>query len=1083
MLGDGVSTKPFSAVKPRWRPYIGKNMGHVFRLPGCCIGFFLALAQLWGASSLNAQKIDHPFDVGVRIQSGELRQLADLIQDTKPEYARLTFEDSIRDRLNPYKPGWDSWYSGKRFYMHYREPGQKRGYLYLDGHCSWVVRNLETLEDISISGMDQLNYGTKPTMYNGDFIMIGGYGFFRFHRNWFKWDPRGGFAIEHFWNDQRDSLGYRPPNVLHAVWRDDANKSFLALGNARILDEPTGPLPANFEAREEFNSKKLSEFQLWKYPDNPKGKKGELVHYRDIHSEVFRGMSPIGSVETSSWVIFILDDTYSTPAIHKKTLEWYGLTADNSLPFGDKKELYGWMVNGDSLSVVSEGTIISKIDVTAHMEDFRKAHPEAFSAESAFLRDPVQPFAGLPLYVLYLIGAGMLALGGVIAYQQRNKQRVEVKLNKISTQVEILELFSRRIYHSVHAPDILWSIAEQCVESLGFAESSVYTKTEDGQSWSRESVAQIQSLQMREGHVPDILPIDLGPVGLAGQRGLVHAEKPQNPQTMFGSKILKRSVLAVPIVCDGSVIGVIEGAFERIHEFEAGHKKILQNVANLVGQKLGRSLSERKTLEFARFYEDNPSPVMRVAKDGLVLLTNDSAKAHFGSIAMVGETLDWSKLVHAANESLVEKQTATLSESHRTRIYQVKLVPNPEFNFVNIYAYEVTELERAKSRAEKAERAKADFLSVMSHEIRTPLNAIMGLNEIMLQEEVNDDQKQKLKYVQYSGKHLLSLVNDILSLEQLNKGEGLLETHPFDLRKLLQSLMLDFESRASDRGNKMRIEWSEGVPTVVEGNRHWITQMVNNLLDNAIKFTSRGEVILRIRKGISPEMILIDVEDTGIGVAEEHLTRITDPFEQVLTGPKNTGEKGTGLGLAITKRLATLHGGKLELQSALGVGSTFTLALVLPEADASQSSSRKGERKAPAPGTSGKDVPSDALLVLIADDNPLNLLVAQKLVERLGHTVQTAVHGEDAVAKWKEDRPDVILMDLQMPVMDGFEATKVIRTMCETRGIAHQRIVALTADAEPGTRVSALEAGMDEVLVKPADAIALHRAIHAMSPH
>ena len=173
----------------------------------------------------------------------------------------------------------------------------------------------------------------------------------------------------------------------------------------------------------------------------------------------------------------------------------------------------------------------------------------------------------------------------------------------------------------------------------------------------------------------------------------------------------------------------------------------------------------------------------------------------------------------------------------------------------------------------------------------------------------------------------------------------------------------------------------------------------------------------------------------------------------------------------------------MEFGLITGILSTFTLALVLPEADASQSTARKGERKAPAPITSGKDVPSDALLVLIADDNPLNLLVAQKLVERLGHTVQTAVHGEDAVAKWKEDRPDVILMDLQMPVMDGFEATKVIRTMCETRGIAHQRIVALTADAEPGTRVSALEAGMDEVLVKPADAIALHRAIHAMSPH
>ena len=256
------------------------------------------------------------------------------------------------------------------------------------------------------------------------------------------------------------------------------------------------------------------------------------------------------------------------------------------------------------------------------------------------------------------------------------------------------------------------------------------------------------------------------------------------------------------------------------------------------------------------------------------------------------------------------------------------------------------------------------------------------------------------------------------------------------------------------------------------GNRHWVSQMVNNLVDNALKFTARGEIHVSVKPGLSPELVLIEVEDSGIGIAEEHLARIVDPFEQILTGPKNTGEKGTGLGLAITKRLASLHGGKLTVQSTLAVGSTFCLALVLPASSANPSPVKKEEE---APTASSVE-----LQVLVVDDNALNLMVAQKLVERLGHNVVTAVNGEDAIAQWKRHTPDVVLMDLQMPVMDGLEATRAIRAQSKAQGLGHQRIVALTADAEASTRTEAFEAGVDEVVVKPADAITLHRVLHAL---
>ena len=302
-----------------------------------------------------------------------------------------------------------------------------------------------------------------------------------------------------------------------------------------------------------------------------------------------------------------------------------------------------------------------------------------------------------------------------------------------------------------------------------------------------------------------------------------------------------------------------------------------------------------------------------------MLLTNDSARAHFGAPAIVGETLQ-NELVLGAQQAYEGGTATSMSASHKNRIYQLKVVPNLEFGFVNVYAFEVTELEQAKSRAQKAERAKADFLSVMSHEIRTPLNAILGLNEVMLLDNPDAEQQRQLKYIRYSGQQLLTLVNDILNLEALHANDASLKAKSFNLHALLTQLLDGFDAKAQERNNTLQFEWHADLPHHLSGNRHWVSQMVSNLIDNALKFTSRGEVSVRVMPGITPEMIFIEVEDNGSGIAEEHLVRITDPFEQILTGPKNTGEKGTGLGLAITKRLATLHGGKLLVQSTEGVG-------------------------------------------------------------------------------------------------------------------------------------------------------------------
>ena len=1042
------------------------------------LGLLAAPASIWSQCNRGC-----PDEVKKRFESGEIYELRDLLLEHNPEYARLTYENQTSAQEFP--TGLDPWYArGKRFFTFKRHPFDELGFLYLDGHMSWLVHDLDAMSDISLSGLDGITNGTFPAIYHDKFYMIGGYGNFRYHRNWYYNNPRRGIEFADFSQASTALIrsGSEPPNILHGVWRDEDRKAFFYLVNAHALHEPNDPPSKKLDKLSPALRSTVEQFQIWEVPDRNVDSVSVYEHVKDINSMVFGSKPPAGIFESKSWVIIVDHDTKSTSLLNKANWEYIQLQRDHELPFGSKSGLYGWLIKGDTILVIGDGQVEEIVDLNAHVDRFEDMKPDVQDQKENFLLEPRKAqfvfTNNNPSPPWEWLAIGLLALVGVIVWSRQQLTPMKGELKNMTKQIQVVEYFSRSIFRSTNAEDILWDITAKTISQLQFTQCEVFLLADDDKTWVQKTKQVGSEVPNRQAHVPAELALNDGLVGAVGLSGNVELIEDVTKDGRFDVGAFQcKSLMAVPIICDARVIGVIVNGHRKAGFFQPEHKRIIQNVANICGQKLGRTLSERKISEFAQVYEQNPGPVLRISNTGQVLLTNDSAKAHFGVHANVGESLKFLDIIEHAQDALKRQTPVATSLHHLSRIYQVNLLPYPELGYVNMYASDVTELEQARSRAEKAERAKTDFLSVMSHEIRTPLNAIMGLNELMLKAEPSEDQVKQLKYMQYSGKQLLSLVNDILSLESLEDQKSAMKPSTFNMSELMNKLAETFASNAKEHGNALEVICPPEGDAWVLGDRHWISQMVNNLLDNAVKFTHRGTITLSARPSAQPERWVIDVEDTGIGIPVDHLARITDPFEQVLVNPKNTAvNQGTGLGLAIVKKLAHLHGGELQVQSTEGVGSKFTLNLSITPSEPELASQTP-------PSSSAHLQDPEALNVLIVDDNSMNLMVAKKQIELLGHKVISAINGQEAIDQWKQHQPDFILMDLQMPVMDGMEATRQIRRQIQKSGGSHLPIVALTADAEESTREEALAAGLDMVLVKPSDTETLRQAIAAATSH
>lgn len=371
------------------------------------------------------------------------------------------------------------------------------------------------------------------------------------------------------------------------------------------------------------------------------------------------------------------------------------------------------------------------------------------------------------------------------------------------------------------------------------------------------------------------------------------------------------------------------------------------------------------------------------------------------------------------------------------------------------------ELEAARDEAERANLAKSAFLANMSHELRTPLNGILGLSDVLLNENMEPGQMRKLALIQDSGTNLLSLLNDILDISKIEADGVSLEKIDVDLEALLQKSFAFWKPVADTKHVKLVFQKQKGLPTHIIADPTRIRQCMNNLINNALKFTERnGEVTITAtgRQTESGYELAIAVQDTGIGIAEENIGKLFSPFQQA-EGTTTRKFGGTGLGLAITRKLCRLMGGDVTIQSVLGQGSVFRMS-IMTEVAAIEALEDLPTEIAPV-STSG----FVGMRCLVVEDNEINLEVLLLLLEPYQLDLVVARNGQQAINVLEAQYIDFVLMDLQMPVLGGIEATKLIRA--SGKPYAGVPIVAMTANVMDGDRAKCLAAGMNEYMSKP----------------
>lgn len=368
-------------------------------------------------------------------------------------------------------------------------------------------------------------------------------------------------------------------------------------------------------------------------------------------------------------------------------------------------------------------------------------------------------------------------------------------------------------------------------------------------------------------------------------------------------------------------------------------------------------------------------------------------------------------------------------------------------------------LEEARIEAQSANKAKSTFLANMSHEIRTPINVMLGMNEMILRESECEEIRQYAKSIERSGGYLISLINNILDISRIESGKMEIEEGKYELRQLLDEVMLIAEKQAEQKSLKMNLIFDKTLPAYLIGDVIHIKQILLNLINNAVKYTKEGQIDIKVSKNEEETKLIFEVKDTGIGIKEENLPVLFDAFMRV-DSKKNKKIKGTGLGLAIAKQLAEQMDGMIWVESVYGKGSSFFVQLPMKKVSDGKISNvewkETDERKR-------RSFVAPQAKILIVDDNPENLMVTRSLLKRTAVFVDTAASGEECVHKVRQNVYDLILLDYMMPQMDGIDTIRELKKDVQF----HIPVIALTADVTKGIEQTFLREGFCAYLSKP----------------